>query len=99
MAPVVPIGQVAMVTCLGPGCVITASSPTSAILSGVVGNGTYTVGVSLRNCVGGGAVLMTKDIVRHTLVFCRWCALFGYLYTVVPLVQSQNDFCVPEIEK
>ena len=82
MAPVVPIGQVAMVTCLGPGCVITASSPTSAILLGVVGNGTYTVGVSLRNCVGGGAVVMTNDIgASHTGVLLVVCIIWISLYS------------------
>lgn len=64
VAPDIPLGQEATITCTGPGCIVTTSTATSAIVVGVVKNGTYSVGVSLRNCVGRGGVAVTDNIGR-----------------------------------
>ena len=70
VAPDTPIGQEATITCTGPGCIVATSTATSTILVGVVKNGTYTVGVALRNCVGSGRVAITNNIGRPQLVVC-----------------------------
>eukprot|EP00731_Ephydatia_muelleri_P033822 Em0039g8a len=80
VAPDIPLGQEATITCTGPGCIVTTSTATSAIVVGVVKNGTYSVGVSLRNCVGRGGVAVTDNIVIPLME--GW-------------EQSQNSYCVP----